>query len=158
MAVENVIVPIARDERVPNWQHRALLLGPPGLCFAGLSVAINWRFAALSSAALFAFMVVITRYFDRSRRLTFVVGDGKLEVKGDPMFSETFALSEFDLDRSEAVDISVKGPRTLRWKTCGTGMPGYWVGEFSLRSGEAATVFISDRQRVLYIPRRHPPR
>lgn len=39
----------------------------------------------------------------------------------------------------------------------GTGMPGYYSGGYTLRSGDPAVVFIGDRKRVLYIPRGREP-
>jgi hypothetical protein len=36
----------------------------------------------------------------------------------------------------------------------GTGLPGYSAGWFSLRNGEKALLFVTDRSRVVRIPTR----
>jgi hypothetical protein len=76
-----------------------------------------------------------------------------LVVEGDTWLSDSFPIYTLDLTGATTVDISTNGPLALKWKTLGTGMPGYYAGHYTLRGGDVAVVFVSDKKRVLYIPR-----
>ena len=41
-----------------------------------------------------------------------------------------------------------------RWRTFGTGLPGYRAGWFRLRNREKALLYVTDGSRVVYIPTR----
>ncbi len=40
----------------------------------------------------------------------------------------------------------------MRTRTNGAGLPGYQAGWFRLQSGEKALVFVTDLERVVYVP------
>jgi hypothetical protein len=39
-----------------------------------------------------------------------------------------------------------------KWRTLGTGLPGYQAGWFRLRDGQKALVYLTDRSRAVYVP------
>jgi hypothetical protein len=152
-----ITIPIAADLSLPVWRRHFII---PAV--AAAVVLVSFCVARLFIPALIvAPLLGLFTYFiilrcDGSRRVTFTVGNGRLEVRGD-FFGETFSLSDLDLEHAEVVDLTRHPQHGLRWKTMGTGMPGYYSGEYTLRSGKPAVVFIADRKRVLYIPRGREP-
>lgn len=150
-------IPLAVDLTVSPWRRRGLLPTAVGLVLGIALARAGSPLAGLAGGTAMAAMTYgVLRIADRSSRVTFVVGAGKLKVTGDH-FAETYALAELDLAGAQAVDLSEPGPYRLKWKTLGTGMPGYYSGEYALANGSPAVVFISDRKRVLHIPRRAAP-
>lgn len=154
MQAPSVTIPLASDLSAPAWRRLALPLGSALVIAVSISAAVGLRAGLVTGAITSAGLLALFRFFDGSRRLTFVVGQGQLAVRGDPFFSDTFSLSELEIEQSEVLDLTQKGPRALAWRTLGTGMPGYYSGEYSLKNGENAVVFMSDKRRVLYLPRR----
>ena len=53
----------------------------------------------VASVLLGLLTYVILRRVDGSRRVTFTVGNGRLEVRGD-LFAESFFLAELDLQNA----------------------------------------------------------
>jgi hypothetical protein len=50
------------------------------------------------------------------------------------------------------VDLDREPDLALRWRTMGTGLPGYKAGWFKLRNGEKALVSLTDTRRAVYVP------
>ena len=50
------------------------------------------------------------------------------------------------------VDLERDPELAPRWRTLGTGLPGYSAGWFRLRNGEKALVSLTDRHRAVYVP------
>ncbi len=134
--------------------YRDLIAAASGLVsFLCLTfIAHLFWFGLFFGLGLFIFCFVIMRSLDRSGKVFFEVSDIHISIKGD-MFGDTIALESLNLIEMRHVDISNKGPEALKWKLWGTGMPGYYSGEYSLRNGKSALVFISNKQQVVYIPR-----
>jgi hypothetical protein len=103
------------------------------------------------SLSLYVLVTVVMKVFDRSKHVFFEITDNNLIISGD-IFGKTVELSSLDLFSMRKVDLSQKGPESLKWKLCGTGIPGYASGLFSLRNGTVACVFLSDLTQVVYIP------
>lgn len=151
------ITPIAADGALPVWKRHLLIAGAATVIVAiPMLVAGQYIAAVLVPAVFGLFLYYLFRRFDGSQRVTFAVGAGKLAVRGD-FFADSFFLSELDLARAEAIDLRRDPQRKLRWKTLGTGLPGYYSGEYALADGQPAIVFVADKSRVLYIPRRSGP-
>lgn len=152
-----VVVPLAADPAAPAWR-RHLPIPCLGAAVVGtVLVLAGQRLGAVAGAAGFGLVLyALLRCFDGSRRVTFMIGDGRLAVRGE-VFGETIALTDLDPARARAVDLSTDPALGLKWRLLGTALPGYQAGEFSLRNGETALVFVGDRRRVLYLPRRSGP-
>lgn len=90
--------------------------------------------------------------FDRSRQVRFVVDDDRLVVRGDP-FGRAFPFSSLKLDEAAILNLDENRDLRPKWKLMGTALPGYYAGWFSLRNQRQATVFLSDLQHVLAVPR-----
>ena len=51
-----------------------------------------------------------------------------------------------------SVDLQRSSEYVPRWRTNGTGLPGYQAGWFKLANGEKALVFVTDPRRVVRVP------
>lgn len=151
------LVPLARDPNQPDARRHLPIPLLGAAAIGGVLWIARQPVGALVGGGLFgAALYLLLRVFDGSRRVAFAVGDGRLAVRGD-VFAETIALADLDLEKARAVDLTTDPALGLRWRILGTGLPGYSAGEFSLRNGELALVFVSDRKKVLHLPRRGAP-
>lgn len=144
---------LAADAR-PRWKRYwpvsalATLISITALVVAG-----HAALGLIVALPFFALVTALISWFDRSHKVKFRIHRGMLEITGDPFFSDTLPLNSLDVSGAVPVDLSKKGPWSLKWKTFGTSMPGYYAGEFTLRNGEGALVFVSEKTKALYIPR-----
>jgi hypothetical protein len=104
-----------------------------------------WIVIVVSALLVFAFFVL-----DRSKHVRFEIADGRLFVRGD-IFCWRFPVSSMNLGPSVVLDLTQWPEFKPRRKIIGTSMPGYQSGEFLLRNGRRAIVFLSDLRRVLCI-------
>jgi Bacterial PH domain len=112
---------------------------------AGQPEPALWTALTVSALLIFAFLVL-----DRSKHVRFVVEDGRLFVRGD-IFCWRFPVSSMKLGPAIALDLTEWPDFKPRRKIIGTSMPGYQSGEFFLRNGRRAIVFLSDLRHVLCI-------
>ena len=104
-----------------------------------------WIVIVISALLVFAFFVL-----DRSKHVRFEIADGRLFVRGD-IFCWRFPVSSMNLGPSVVLDLTQWPEFKPRRKIIGTSMPGYQSGEFLLRNGRRAIVFLSDLRQVLCI-------
>jgi PH (Pleckstrin Homology) domain-containing protein len=104
-----------------------------------------WIACVAAGLLVFAFLVL-----DRSKHVRFEIADGRLFVRGD-IFCWRFPLSAMNLGPSVVLDLTQWPDFKPRRKIIGTSLPGYQSGEFLLRNGRRAIVFLSDLHRVLCI-------
>jgi Bacterial PH domain len=145
-------VSIARAATPRKWYVCAMLV-------AGVSIIVElavgvlarqpepamWIAVAAAGLLVFAFVVL-----DRSKHVRFEIEDGRLFVRGD-IFCWRFPLSSMNLGPSVVLDLTQWPDFKPRRKIIGTSLPGYQSGEFLLRNGRRAIVFLSDLHRVLCI-------
>ncbi|WP_428564921.1 MAG: PH domain-containing protein [Solidesulfovibrio sp. DCME] len=79
--------------------------------------------------------------------------DGTLVVRGS-VYGRDIPLADVDAGAARPVDLGQAGPKSLKWRTNGIGMPGLAAGWFRLGDGEKALVFVTDKSRAVYIPTR----
>jgi hypothetical protein len=145
-------VAIARAATPRKWYVCASLVAGAGGVL-GLAVGVLarqpeqafWIIIVVSALLVFAFLVL-----DRSKHVRFEVADGRLFVRGD-IFCWRFPLSSMNLGPAVVLDLTQWSDFKPRRKIIGTSMPGYQSGEFLLRNGRRAIVFLSDMSRVLCI-------
>ncbi|MFH1754886.1 MAG: PH domain-containing protein [Candidatus Latescibacterota bacterium] len=88
-----------------------------------------------------------------SRHAEFVLSKDGLRIKRD-LYGRLVPLSSIVFEQVRTLDLNKDREFRLKWRTNGAGMPGYQAGWFKLRNGEKALAFVTDRQRVVYIPTR----
>lgn len=150
---DRLIIPMAFDSRPPWLRYLPLCSLTSSIAFS-----ITWIFSDLVWAASLATLALCLvylalDYFDRSDCVEFLIEKDALVARGDPWLSDSFPLRSLDLSHALIVDLTLRGPQDLKWKTLGAGLPGYHAGHYTLRNHELAYVFVSDKRRVVYLPR-----
>jgi len=74
-----------------------------------------------------------------------------LRLVGD-FWGRRIAYGSLDTTNARTIDLSQTPAYAPRRRTLGTGLPGYASGWFRLRSGEKALVYLTRRDRVVYLP------
>ena len=68
-----------------------------------------------------------------------------------------WALAELDRVGACLVDLGARKELRPKWKLWGAAMPGLSSGLFKLYNGEKSHLYITDRQKVVYIPTKNGP-
>jgi len=76
-----------------------------------------------------------------------------LRLRG-AVYGRMIPATSLDAGGARLIDFRVEPDLRPRWRTNGIGLPGYLAGWVTLRSGEKALTFMSDRSHVVYIPTR----
>lgn len=79
------------------------------------------------------------------------MSSGGLRLRGD-LYGRVIPANELRIDQARRVDLAATPELAPRWKTMGTGMPGYQAGWFRLRNGEKALLYLTDRTRAVFVP------
>ena len=77
--------------------------------------------------------------------------NGMLVVRGS-VYGRDIPLEAVDATGAQAVDLGQGGPKSIKWRTNGLGLPGLSAGWFRLRDGGKALVFVTDKARAIYVP------
>jgi len=85
------------------------------------------------------------------RSVRFEVSPEGLRIRGDLFYSRYIPASELSLDGARPIDLTAAPEYQPKWRTNGTGLPGYNAGWFKLQNGEKALLFVGDRRRVVLL-------
>ncbi len=81
----------------------------------------------------------------------FTVSKDGLRLQGD-LWGRTIPLKSLKLDEAVVTNLNIDRDHQPKWRTMGTGLPGYAAGWFKLRNGTKALVYVTDRTHVARIP------
>jgi hypothetical protein len=81
----------------------------------------------------------------------FTVSKDGLRLEGD-LWGRTIPLKSLKLDEAVVTNLNIDRDHQPKWRTMGTGLPGYAAGWFKLRNGTKALVYVTDRTHVARIP------
>jgi hypothetical protein len=81
----------------------------------------------------------------------FTVSDEGLHVHGD-LYSRMIPFKSLKLDQAAVINLNTDKDYQPKWRTMGTGLPGYSAGWFTLRNGQKGLLYVTDRTRVARIP------
>ncbi|HEX6940527.1 MAG TPA: PH domain-containing protein [Longimicrobiales bacterium] len=85
-----------------------------------------------------------TRYEVRAR---------DLRIRGT-LYGRRIRRQDLQTEGARRVSVDKAHPLYPKFRTNGIGLPGYAAGWFRLNSGEKALVFVTDPDRVVYVPTR----
>lgn len=85
------------------------------------------------------------------RHATFTVSHEGLRLQGD-LYGRLIPLKSLKLDEAVVTNLNTDEDHQPKWRTMGTGLPGYAAGWFKLRNGTKALLYVTDRTRVARIP------
>jgi hypothetical protein len=74
-----------------------------------------------------------------------------LRIRGDVWGREIPAAALLG-QQARVVDLGKEAELQPKYRSMGTALPGYWSGWFRLSNGEKALLFVSDWQKVVYVP------
>jgi hypothetical protein len=109
-----------------------------------------WTLAAIA-LVLLALLGLLLYVGYSARHVRFEVSPGGLRITGD-FYGRTIPLSSLVLAEAGHVDLLRSSEYVPRWRTNGTGLPGYQAGWFKLANGEKALLFVTDPRRVVRVP------
>jgi hypothetical protein len=109
-----------------------------------------WFFAIVSLVLVGALMLMIWLAWSM-RHAQFTVSEDGLRLQGD-LYGRLIPLNSLKLDEAVVTNLKTDKDHQPKWRTMGTGLPGYSAGWFKLRNGEKALLFVTDNTRVARIP------
>ena len=106
------------------------------------------------AATLTLLLPVIAGVFALSvrHRKVVLLEDGRLQVRRWPV-PKRAAATEFDLAQARIVDLAREPSLQPGLKIAGTRLPGFASGKFWLKDKRRAYVLMTERRRVLVLPR-----
>jgi Bacterial PH domain len=107
--------------------------------FVGFSIFL------LGLIALFGYLIY------SSRNTSFAIESGELKISGD-IYGRRIPLSSLQTQNARIVNLNVDREYRMKWRTDGTGLPGYSAGWFRLYNGDKCLAFVTNRSQVLYLP------
>ena len=99
--------------------------------------------------ALILMALAYTAYSSRHARVE--LGPASIRLVGD-FWGRSIPLGDLIPSQARILSLGKKSEYAPRWRTLGTGLPGYASGWFRLRNGEKALVYLTSRDRVVYLP------
>jgi hypothetical protein len=81
----------------------------------------------------------------------FEISPAGLALHGD-WYGRTISSGQIRGQDAKRVDFATEPDLAPKWRTMGTGLPGYQAGWFRLRNGEKALLYLTDRSRAVYVP------
>lgn len=76
---------------------------------------------------------------------------GTLTARGG-VYGRDIPLRAVNVAGAFRLDLGAGGPKALKWRTNGVGLPGLAAGWYRLSDGEKALVFVTDKTRAVYVP------
>jgi hypothetical protein len=117
---------------------------------------LRWFWLAVPSALVLVVLIVTVAVLMKSvsgaRSSTFEVSHDGLRIQGD-IYGRLIPATELIADSVQRVDILHGGLRPVV-RVGGTSLPGYRSGWFQLSNGSKALLYVTDPERVVYIPTR----
>ena len=110
-----------------------------------------WIFGVVMVVLIVGLVAMFASFGYQARHATFTLADTGLQI-GPGLYSRTIPKASVDFTGVRAMDLNVEKNYQLKWRTNGTGMPGFSVGWFKLQNSEKALAFITNRSSVVYIP------
>jgi hypothetical protein len=86
-----------------------------------------------------------------ARGSRFEVSQAGIRLHGD-WYGRTIPSGQIRGQEAKRVDLVAEPALAPKWRTMGTGIPGYQAGWFRLKNGEKALLYLTDRNRAVYVP------
>jgi hypothetical protein len=109
-----------------------------------------WALGLVTLILLVVFVVLAIGIVG-ARSARFEISAEGLRIRGD-LYGRLIAADALRADAARRVDLGTRSDLRPRWRTWGTGLPGYQSGWFRLTNGEKALVYLTDREKAVYVP------
>jgi hypothetical protein len=110
-----------------------------------------WFLPVLLAVVLIPVVVLVGGSLAGARVARFEVSPAGLRLQGD-WYGRTIPAEQIHGQAAKRVDFAAEPGLAPKWRTMGTGLPGYQAGWFRLRNGERALLYLTDRRRAVYVP------
>lgn len=110
-----------------------------------------WLVPVLLVAVLVPVIVLVGGTVVGARGSRFEISQAGLALHGD-WYGRTIPSGQIRGQDARRVDFAAEPELAPKWRTMGTGLPGYQAGWFRLRNGEKALLYLTDRRRAVYVP------
>lgn len=74
-----------------------------------------------------------------------------IRLVGD-LWGRRIPFEKLQVEQARRINLLQDREYALKWRTMGTGLPGYAAGWFKLRNGEKALVYVTRYDDVVHIP------
>lgn len=108
----------------------------------------------ISTAVIVILLLVAAMFIStghQSRHLQFTVTDEGLRIHPG-LYGRFIPWGDIDTAGVRVMNLNIETEYQPKWRTNGAGLPGFASGWFKLANKEKALVFLTDRNRVVYIP------
>ncbi len=112
-----------------------------------------WFFVPVALAMLAAAAALLATTLG-PKRARYELSPAGLALRGDLYGRGVIPASTIRGGAARILDLDQEPEYKPRWRTFGTGLPGYKAGWFRLRNGEKALLSLTDTHRAVYIPTR----
>lgn len=110
-----------------------------------------WFFIPIAMVMLAAAATLFMAALGPTRARIELTPEG-LALRGDIYGRRLIPATSLRGDAARIVDLEREPELAPRWRTMGTGLPGYRAGWFKLRNGEKALLSLTDPHRAVYVP------
>ena len=110
-----------------------------------------WFVPLLLAVILVPAVVLVGGTVVGARAARFEVSPAGLRLHGD-WYGRTIPPGQIRGLDARRVDFATEPELAPKWRTMGTGLPGYQAGWFKLKNGEKALLYLTDRSRAVYVP------
>jgi hypothetical protein len=95
--------------------------------------------------------VLVTKTIAGARNSTFALSSTGLTIRGD-LWGRTLPAARLRGAAARVVNLANEASLAPRRRTAGTAIPGYQSGWWRLASGEKALLYLTARDRAVYVP------
>jgi hypothetical protein len=110
-----------------------------------------WFVPLLVAVILVPVLALVGGTLIGARAARFEVSPAGLALHGD-WYGRTVPSGQIRGQDAKRVDFATDPDLAPKWRTMGTGLPGYQAGWFRLKNGEKALLYLTDRSRAVYVP------
>jgi hypothetical protein len=112
-----------------------------------------WFLIPIALLMLGAAAMLVTTALGPTRARYELSRDG-ITLRGDVYGRRLIPAADLRGAAARIVDLEREPELAPKWRTFGTGLPGYRAGWFRLRNGEKALLSLTDTHRAVYVPTR----
>ena len=110
-----------------------------------------WFLPVILAVVLVPIFLIVSRSIVGARAARFDVSPAGIRLHGD-WYGRTIPADQIRVDAMKLIDFAAEPELKPRWRTMGTGLPGYQAGWFRLANGERALLYLTDKTRAVYVP------
>ncbi len=112
-----------------------------------------WLFIPVAMIMLAAAAMLILAALG-PRRARYELSPGGIALRGDIYGRRLIPAADLRGGSARIIDLDREKDFAPKWRTMGTGLPGYKAGWFRLRNGEKALLSLTETHRAVYVPTR----